>query len=114
MPKPLPQRSPWRGLPLFVIADDSDFAARDFVTFLWTTFSRSNPSHDIHGAGSFVRHKHWGCSGPLIIDARTKPFHAPPLVNDSEVEKRVDLLGKKGQALLRDHLISVGFLPDHK
>ncbi|MBI9093111.1 MAG: UbiD family decarboxylase [Desulfobacterium sp.] len=87
------------GLPLFVITDDSDFAARDFATFLWTTFSRSNPSHDIHGAGSVVRHKHWGCTGPLIIDARIKPFHAPPLVNDPEVEKRVDRLGEKGQKL---------------
>ncbi|MCP4119645.1 MAG: UbiD family decarboxylase [Desulfobacteraceae bacterium] len=88
-----------KGLPLFVIADDPDFAAGDFAAFLWTTFSRSNPSHDIHGAGSFTRHKHWGCRGPLIIDARTKPFHAPPLVNDPEVEKRVDRLGKKGQEL---------------
>ncbi len=87
------------GLPLFVIGDDSEFAAGDFATFLWTTFSRSNPSHDIHGAGSFIRHKHWGCRGPLIIDARTKPFHAPALVNDSEIEKRVDCLGKKGQEL---------------
>jgi len=87
------------GFPLFVIADDADLAASNFSTFLWIAFSRSNPSHDIYGAGSFIRHKHWGCHGPLIIDARIKPFHAPLLVPDMAVEKRVDLLGKKGQEL---------------
>lgn len=84
------------GLALVVIADDSDLAARNFDTFVWITFSRSNPSHDIHGVESFVRHKHWGCRGPLIVDARIKPFHAPPLVPDPDVERRVDRLGQKG------------------
>jgi len=87
------------GLPLFVVVDDSVEASEDFSTFLWTTFSRSNPSHDIYGAGSFTTFKHWGCEGPLIIDARIKPFHAPPLIKDPAVEKKIDDLARRGGPL---------------
>jgi 4-hydroxy-3-polyprenylbenzoate decarboxylase len=67
--------------------------------FVWTTFTRANPSHDIYGVDSFVQHKHWGCRGPLVIDARIKPHHAPPLIGDRAVEERVDRLFGKGGAL---------------
>jgi 4-hydroxy-3-polyprenylbenzoate decarboxylase len=86
-------------LPLVVIVDDSEFAARTIHNFLWTTFTRSNPSHDIYGVNSHVGHKHWGCEPPLIIDARLKPFHAPPLVEDPKISARVNELGKKGGCL---------------
>ncbi|MDF3077718.1 MAG: UbiD family decarboxylase [Sphingobacteriaceae bacterium] len=88
-----------RGLPLFVLCDDAGFAGATINNLVWVTFTRSNPSHDIHGINSFTEHKHWGCRGPLIIDARKKPHHAPELVKDPEVEKRVDRLGEKGGAL---------------
>jgi 4-hydroxy-3-polyprenylbenzoate decarboxylase len=68
--------------PLIVVVDDSDFVARSLANFLWVTFTRSNPAADIDGVGSFFEHKHWGCTGPLILDARLKPQHAPPLVED--------------------------------
>lgn len=87
------------GLPLFVVVDDPVEASDDFNTFLWITFSRSNPSHDIYGAGSFTLFKHWGCTGPLIIDARIKPLHAPPLKPDPEVEKKIDNLARRGGPL---------------
>jgi 4-hydroxy-3-polyprenylbenzoate decarboxylase len=87
------------GLPLVVLADDPDFAAETQRNFLWVTFTRSNPSHDVHGVGSFLSHKHWGCEGPLIIDARLKPHHAPPLVEDPKVSLRVDALASKGRSL---------------
>lgn len=85
--------------PLLIICDDSDFVANNLNNFLWVTFTRSNPSHDIYGIDSFVENKHWGCKGSLIIDARIKPHHAPPLVKDPEIEKRVDALGAKGKSL---------------
>lgn len=85
--------------PLIVICDDSDFVAHNLNNFLWVTFTRSNPSHDIHGIDSFVENKHWGCKGSLVIDARVKPHHAPPLIKDPEIEKRVDALGAKGKSL---------------
>ena len=81
--------------PLVVVVDDSTFTARTLNNFLWVTFTRSNPAADIYGIGSATHCKHWGCSGSLIIDARTKPHHAPPLVDDPEVERRVDALGRR-------------------
>jgi 4-hydroxy-3-polyprenylbenzoate decarboxylase len=87
------------GIALVVLADDAEFTARDLRSFLWVTFTRSNPSHDVHGAGSFSEHKHWGCRGPLLIDARIKPHHAPPLVEDPEVSRRVDALAAPGRPL---------------
>jgi 4-hydroxy-3-polyprenylbenzoate decarboxylase len=86
-------------LPLWVLVDDASFAARNIENFLWTTFTRSNPSHDVHGVDAFVDHKHWGCKGALIIDARIKPHHAPPLIEDPEVTRRVDALAAKGGPL---------------
>lgn len=90
---------PLDGLPLILVVDDSAFSTRTLNNFLWVTFTRSNPSHDIYGVDSFVEHKHWGCNGPLIIDARHKPHHAPPLVEDAKITKRVDALGAKGGPL---------------
>ncbi|HEX6134242.1 MAG TPA: UbiD family decarboxylase [Longimicrobiales bacterium] len=87
------------GLPLLVLCDDAGFAAAGIDNFVWVTFTRSNPSHDVHGVGSFIEHKHWGCRGPLIIDARIKPHHAPPLEKDPAVERRVDRLGQRGASL---------------
>ncbi|MEP6612013.1 MAG: 3-octaprenyl-4-hydroxybenzoate carboxy-lyase, partial [Mucilaginibacter sp.] len=87
------------GLPLMALCDDADFTAQNINNFVWVTFTRSNPSHDIYGINSFTEHKHWGCNGPLIIDARIKPHHAPVLVKDPEVEKLVDRMGEKGGAL---------------
>ena len=85
--------------PLIILCDDSRFTSATLNNFLWITFTRSNPSHDIHGIDSFSEHKHWGCRGSLIIDARIKPHHAPPLLKEPEIEKRVDALGVKGGSL---------------
>ena len=85
--------------PLVILCDDPDFCAKDFQNFLWVTFTRSNPSHDIHGIGATTQFKHWGCTGPLIIDARLKPHHAPPLVEDPAVNARVDRFFSEGGPL---------------
>ena len=52
--------------------------------------SRSNPATDVGGIAAATVHKHWGCRGSLVIDARTKPQHAPPLVEDPAIVRRVD------------------------
>ncbi len=87
------------GIRLIVLTEDSEFATRHLNNFLWITFTRSNPSHDIHGVGSFIENKHWGCTGPLIIDARQKPHHSQPLTEDPKVTAKIDELGKKGGCL---------------
>jgi len=93
------KRDLFAGFPLLVICDDASFAAATLNNFLWVAFTRSNPATDIYGINAETRGRHWGCRGPLVIDARIKPFHAPPLVDDPEVERRVDALGAKGGPL---------------
>jgi len=56
---------------------------------------------DLYGVGEFTRQKHWGCTGPLVIDARIKPHHAPPLVEDPAVTQRIDALAARGGPLAR-------------
>jgi len=88
--------SPFR---LIIVCDDSRFVAQSLRNFLWVTFTRANPAVDIHGIDSFTENKHWGCRGSLIIDARLKPHHAPPLVEDPDVSRRVDALAAPGGPL---------------
>ncbi len=95
----LDERCNLEGIALIVLVDDAEFTARNLRNFLWVTFTRSNPSHDVHGVGSFIEHKHWGCRKSLIIDARLKSHHAPPLIEDPEVTKKVDTLATKGKSL---------------
>jgi 4-hydroxy-3-polyprenylbenzoate decarboxylase len=85
--------------PLLVIVDDSDFAAQTLSNFLWVTFTRSNPAADLYGIGAFTSKKHWGCHGSLVIDARIKPHHAPPLEEDPQVTRRVESLAARGGPL---------------
>lgn len=84
---------------LMVVCDNSVFAAETLSNYLWITYTRSNPSHDIYGIGERTEFKHWGCEGPLVIDARIKPHHAPALEKNPEVEKRVDRIFEKGGSL---------------
>jgi 4-hydroxy-3-polyprenylbenzoate decarboxylase len=65
-------------LPMIIVCDDAAFAAATLNNFLWVSFTRCNPSHDISGVNSNTINKHWGCSN-IIIDARIKPHHAPVL-----------------------------------
>ncbi|MBS1731219.1 MAG: UbiD family decarboxylase [Bacteroidetes bacterium] len=87
------------GFPLIVLCDDTHFINQCLNNFLWVTFTRSDPAQDIFGVGQFIENKHWGCMGPLIIDARMKPGYAPPLIKDPEVEKKVDRLFLKSGSL---------------
>lgn len=89
----------WEGIPLLILADDAGFVAENLNNFVWVAFTRSNPAYDMYGVGSFTQFKHWGCTGPLIIDARNKPHHAPALIKDEAVERRVDRLGERGGSL---------------
>lgn len=87
------------GIAMIVVCDDANFVAANLRNYLWVTYTRCNPSHDIHGIKESVINKHWGCEGPLVIDARIKPHHAPPVEKDPAVEKRIDRLFAKGGSL---------------
>lgn len=86
-------------MPFIVVADDADFVSATLNNFLWTTFTRCNPSHDIYGIHAFTENKHWGCNGPLVIDARIKPHHAPAVEKDAAVERSIDPIFNKGGSL---------------
>jgi len=90
---------PLRRFPLIVIVDDADFTAASLENFLWVTFTRSNPAADVHGVDAITHQKHWGCHGPLVIDARLKPHHAPPVEEDPAVTAAVDALCTHGGPL---------------
>lgn len=85
--------------PLIVLTEDSAFCAESLRNWLWVTFTRSNPAADLYGIEAFTDSKHWGCRGPLVIDARIKPHMAPPLVSDPAIVRRVDQLGAPGGPL---------------
>ncbi|MES2848232.1 MAG: UbiD family decarboxylase [Bacteroidota bacterium] len=86
-------------VPLIIVADDANFTAGSLRNFLWVSFTRCNPSHDMYGINTFTENKHWGCHGPLVMDARIKPHHAPPVEKDSAIEKKIGPLFEKGGSL---------------
>ena len=92
-------RSRLTAFPLLLVVDDSEFTARTLSNFLWVVFTRSDPANDVHGVGAFVNRKHWGCRGPLVIDARLKPHMPPPLECDPDVSRRVDAMFARGGLL---------------
>ncbi len=87
------------GIPFIIVCDDANFVSASLRNFLWVSFTRSNPANDIHGIDSFQENKHWGCNGSLLIDARIKPHHAPPVETDPSTEKKIDRLFEKGGSL---------------
>ena len=93
--------SPLNRFPLITIVDDSQFCTKTLNNWIWSTFTRSNPAIDVSGIAASTVDKHWGCGGSLVIDARTKPNHAPPLIEDPEVMAKVDARATRGDELAR-------------
>jgi 4-hydroxy-3-polyprenylbenzoate decarboxylase len=89
------------GFPLLVVCDDALFTAASMRNFLWVCFTRCNPASDMYGIDEKTENKHWGCCGPLVIDARIKPHHAPVLEKDTGVEKRTERIFNKGGSLFK-------------
>ena len=90
-----------KSFPWITLVDDSQFTAATLNNWLWTTFTRSNPAIDLEGVDSDVVDKHWGCRGAIVVDARIKSHHAPPLVEDTATSKKVDAMAARGGELAR-------------
>ena len=85
------------GVVMLILTENPIWMAEDSNNFLWACFTRTNPSHDMEGVDSFIEQKHWGSNGPLIFDATIKKHHAPPVVKNAAIEKKVDaILAKYG------------------
>ena len=92
----------WRrqeAFPLLAVVDDPDFCAHCLDNFLWVAFTRSDPATDSYGPHALTRAKHWLCRPPLILDARLKSFHAPPLEEEPSVTATVENLAAPGGPL---------------
>ena len=85
--------------PFLIICDDANFTSSSLQNYLWVTYTRCNPSHDIYGINTFTINKHWGCNGPLVIDARIKPHHAPTVEKDQRIENKINRLFENGGSL---------------
>ena len=91
-----PQRE---AFPLVTVCDDAAFGAASPDNWLWMAFTRSDPATDIYGANGRTHARHWSCEAPLVLDARLKPFHAPPLEEDPATIRRVEALAGPGGPL---------------
>jgi UbiD family decarboxylase len=72
--------------PIVFLVDDVSIAKHQ-SSFLWTTFTRFDPSQDLYADAKLVRH-HVSYKLPLVIDARMKPWYP------KEVETRPDIDAK--------------------
>jgi len=61
--------------PLVVISDEPERASRSDMNFLWTTFTRFEPAADIYAAQRRLVRNHIAYTGPVVIDARIKPWY---------------------------------------
>lgn len=73
------------GWPLVVITDEPRRADASPMNFLWTTFTRFEPASDIHAAGRQIVRNHISYRGPIVIDARIKPWYPKELVARDDI-----------------------------
>ncbi len=92
-------RHDWNGIVQVVLVDEPMNESNLLGDYLWMTYTRSNPANDVHGVDPFTENKHWGCNGPLIIDARKKPHHAPELKVNPATDKAIERFFKPGGEL---------------
>ncbi|MDX2173064.1 MAG: UbiD family decarboxylase [Bacteroidota bacterium] len=85
-------KSDFEGIVQIIIYDDFTFTnqTNNLNDYVWVTYTRSNPSHDVYGVDEFTENKHWSCKGAMIIDARKKPHHAPELKINEETKKSIE------------------------
>jgi 3-polyprenyl-4-hydroxybenzoate decarboxylase len=85
----LAQDAAFADWPLLVLHDDPR-AIGSVPDFLWSTWTRFEPAADIHAAKTEVIRHHLAYSGPIVIDARTKPGFPKELIVRDDIAKMVD------------------------
>ncbi len=75
--------------PLLVLHDDAA-VAHSAIDFLWATWTRFEPAADIHPASARVVRHHLAYSGPILIDARTKPGFPDELLVRKDIGELVN------------------------
>ena len=75
--------------PLIVLHDDAS-VARSASDFLWSTWTRFEPASDIYAADTKVIRHHLAYTGPIVIDARTKPGFPKELIVRDDIGELVE------------------------
>jgi len=75
--------------PLLVLTDEPARAARSPMNFLWTTFTRFEPAADLSAASTKIVRNHVAYGGPVVIDARMKPWYPTEVSCREDVAQRV-------------------------
>jgi 3-polyprenyl-4-hydroxybenzoate decarboxylase len=91
--------------PLVVVSDEPARAVRSEMNFLWTTFTRFEPAADIHAAGRRIVRNHIAYTGPVVIDARMKPWYPKELSCREDV---ADLVTRRWQEYFPSGRVAMG------
>jgi UbiD family decarboxylase len=89
-PKRLASDPAIEGWQLVVLCDRPAQAAASSFNFLWTAFTRFEPAADLHAARTRLVRNHVAFSGPLVLDARMKPWYPKEVFADRAVANVVD------------------------
>lgn len=73
--------------PMICLVDDAAVAGKQ-SSFLWTVFTRFDPAHDLYAKSTIVRNK-IRYEGPLVVDARMKPFYPDEVTARPDIEQLV-------------------------
>lgn len=73
-----------------VVLHDDISVADSTEKFLWATWTRFDPSLDIHAKNITVKNNHIGYEGPIVIDARMKPWYPKEVETRDDIAKLVD------------------------
>lgn len=80
----------FKSWPLIVAVDNAARATRNEPSFIWTAFTRFNPQTDLHAARTKLGINRVEYEGPLVLDARMKPWYPEELFCDEATSKTVD------------------------
>src|SRR6476661_7465952 len=75
--------------PLIVLHDDASVAGSS-SDFLWSTWTRFEPASDIYASATTIHRHHLVYTGPIVIDARTKPGFPDELIVSDNIGGLVD------------------------
>jgi len=75
--------------PLIVLHDDASVAGSS-SDFLWSTWTRFEPASDIYASATTIHRHHLVYTGPIVIDARTKPGFPDELIVRDDIGELVD------------------------
>ncbi|HWJ02510.1 MAG TPA: UbiD family decarboxylase [Verrucomicrobiae bacterium] len=73
--------------PVVILVDDVD-TIQDQTSFLWTVFTRFDPANDIYAQSEIVNNK-IQYQGPVVIDARMKPWYPDELEPREDIKELV-------------------------